>query len=210
MAITDIYNITALGSYRTKPSNNVYQVERLDSGVTAADINQAFQDSLLVTQLALQLPNYDMSELQTFNLGTGTDFENLPLTGKVGTRAGSDASSLLAFAYRFPTLNRDIRSGRKRFGAVADEISTGNDIAPAFLTDMNSHGDNIIANWEKAAAPGVAVCRFIIVKRIKVVDPISGKITYRLPEDDIELLFYSPTAFISDDTMRSQNSRKQV
>ncbi len=208
MPLSDIYQITALGSYRNSASNNVWHVEKLDAGSVSADINTAFVDSLTVDQLALQAPPFEMEELQTFNLGTPTDFATLGLTGKIGTRAGAAAAELLAFAFRFPTLNRDIRSGRKRFGGVADEISTGGDIAAAFITDMNTFGASIIADWEKASAPGTSVCRYIVVKRIKVVNPVTGAISYRLPETDSELLFYAPTSSISDNTMRSQNSRK--
>ncbi len=210
MAIGDIYQITALGNSHGEPANNVYHVERLSSGFVASDINVAFGDTLFVSQLALQLPSMTITELQTFNLGTSTDFENLALTGKIGTRAGSAASQFLAFAFRFPSLDRAIRSGRKRYGAVAEEISTINDLAPAFITSMDTHGANMIADWEKAASPGVSVCRFIIVKRIKVIDPVTGAVTYRLPETDAELKFYAPTSAVSVPVMRSQNSRKEL
>ncbi len=210
MALVDIYQVTQLASMNNRPANNVYHVERLDPGFDATNINQAFIDSLQVSQLALQNPVLSVSELQCFSLGNSVDFENLPQVGKVGTRLGSQAAQFIAFAFRFPTLDRDIRSGRKRFGGASEEISSGNDLAPAFITDMNTHGANMIANWEEASAPGVGVCRFVIVKRILVINPVTGAESYRLPETDGELQFYAPTAFISNVTLRSQNSRKEL
>lgn len=210
MALSDMYQLAAIATYRDKPSNNVWHVERLDAGFSSTDVNQAFVDHVMAKQLALQLPNNTISELKTFNLGVPTDFENLPLVGAIGTRGGSFAAQFISFAFRFPTTNRGIRSGRKRFGGAAEEISSGEDIAPAFLTDMDTLGAAVIDPWETAAAPGIDVCRFVIIKRIKVTNPTTGKVSYRLPETDAELSFYAPISFISQDTLRSQNTRKEL
>jgi len=210
MALTDIYQLTALGTYQAKPANNVWHVERLGTGFSATDVNQAFNDHVRADQLALQQPGLEITELKTFNLGVPTDFENLPLTGAIGTRAGTRAAQFVAFAFRFPTTNRDIRSGRKRFGGAAEDIATGEDIAAAFITDMNTLGASIIDPWETAAAPGVDVCRYVVLKRVKVVDPVTGAVTYRLPETDAELKFFAPVASISQNTLRTQNTRKAL
>lgn len=210
MALSDMYQVTALATYRDKPANNVWHVERLDVGFSASDVNQAFQDHIMAKQLALQLPNLQISELQTFNLGVSTDFENLPLVGANGTRGGNFAAQFITFALRFPSTNRDIRSGRKRFGGAAEEISTGEDIAIAFLADMDVLGAAVINPWETAAAPGIDVCRYAVIRRVKVVDPVTGDVSYRLPETDAELEFYAPIASISQDTLRTQNTRKEL
>ncbi len=209
MALIDMYQITHKATNVSQNLLNVYHVERSAGTVTASDIAQAFQDSIMASLIALQntVTLYDSVFVE--NLDDPTDFDTLIQTGQAGGRLGANAPTGLAFEIRFPRERRDMHDGFKRWGGLSEETFSSQDLAAAFIADMGLLGDNLVLTWEQASAPGVAVCDYVIIKRICTVQPPPTPCpSYRLPETTAELVFYKPLKHQEKTTVRTQVSRR--
>lgn len=209
MALADVLEIRAPSEIGAFKFLNVWHVLRSSSSFDATKIANSFVDTVLSDILPLLTSSVEYTAVNVKNLGDAEDFVELPLTAKVGTRAGTNDPFFNVFTLRFPRLRTDMRDGRKRIGPTQEEAHSGNNLAAAYITDMDTLGTSMIGAWEETASPGVTVCRYIIVKRVCDAFDAAGKCTkYRLPETDGELIFYQPISRVSESTVRSQTSRK--
>lgn len=209
MAIGDMYEVVHDMSLFGRNVLNVFHVERANGGELAGSISDAFQNSILPTLRLYQTTTVVNNELRIFNLGTSTDFGTFTLSAAAGLRAAPSSPSFVAPGMRFPSSDRDIRSGFKRYaGGSESDYADGvlNAAALVLLTDI---GDDLTADW-LASSDSHIVCNYAIIKRIcKTTDPVTGKcLVYRLPETDGELKFYKPSSFINQADVSSQVSRK--
>lgn len=104
-----------------------------------------------------------------------------------------------------------MKNGQKRWVAGLEADIAVNDWSAGFLASMDTLGTALVGDWERAAIPGVKVCEYVILKRVCTTTPsppCAG--TYRLPENDAELVLYHPISFVSRATVRSQVSRKTL
>jgi hypothetical protein len=149
------------------------------------------------------------TDVIVFNLDNPLDFGTFSLGGVFGLRAGARSPSFISAAIRFPSTNRDVRAGQKRFPGMMETDYTTGDIVAGTLSLMDDIGDALIGDWLSSVDAHV-VCNYAIIARVcKTVDPVTGKcLQYRLPEIDGELTFYLPTSFVKNSEITTQNSRK--
>ncbi len=209
MALIDLFQITH--NFRAFGVNcaNIYHVERANSGEFASEINDSFANSILPIYRLLQSVKYTNTDLRCFNLGNPLDFHTQDLAAALGFRTIADSPSFVAAGCRFPTLNRDVRSGQKRFGGLAETDYTEGVIIAATITLIANIADAMIGNW-LASADSHIVANYVIIKReCEEVDPVTGKcLKYRLPEPPETPTFYQPTARQINPDVSSQVSRK--
>lgn len=209
MALSDIYQIKHTGLFLGEPGLNVYHVERTDPGFDATDMTLAFQDSIVPSLKACQSLQYLYQEITAQNLGDPTDFDTRSMLGQTGEHTGTAANSSLAFSIRFPRQRTDMRDGFKRWGGMTETQYSFNDTLGPFQGLMSTLGNALVVPWEIAAAPGVPVCNYIIVKRVCTVQPPPSPCpSYRLPELGDTLVFYKPLTSLFKVPVRTQVSRR--
>ena len=209
MAIGDMFAVTHKFTAFGVKMNSAFHCKRLNAGEAAQEINDSYAFSILPFYRLFQTTDFVNDELVCFNLGDPLDFHTQSLLGALGLRAGDSEPSFVAAAVKFPTLNREIHSGQKRFSGLIEADLTDGLIAPATLTIIDNLSDALIANW-LASSDSHAVASYAIIKRVcETTDPVTGKcLKYRLPKTDPELKFYEPTAQIANNQASSQTSRK--
>lgn len=209
MALDDLFQLTHKYAAFGKNMHNVYHVERANAGEVAQDVNDAFANSILPVIRLLQPSAFNNIELVTFNLGDETDFHTQTISAP-GLRAGTtNEPSFVAAGVRFPTLNRAVHSGQKRFAGLMEFDITDGVIEAVAIGLVEDIADVLIANW-LASADSHHVGNYVIIERVcETVDPVTGKCTeYRLPEDAETPVYYTPTARVVNPNASSQVSRK--
>lgn len=209
MALTDIFQIVHDMTLFGRNMVSVYHCERANSGEVSSNISDSFQNSVLPALRALQSDDITNNELRIFNLGSPTDFGTHTLSAASGQRAGLNSPSFVAASVRFNTLNRDVRSGQKRFPGMLETDYDDGAISGGVLTLINDIGTALVGNW-LASSDSHHVANYVILKRAcETEDPVTGKcLEYRLPETDGELVFYQPQSFLANPEVSSQVSRK--
>jgi hypothetical protein len=173
----------------------------------------AFMGSILTAAyLAMQDALVLRSTLEIQNLGDPTDFASLDSSAFQGTGAGEHVPLFVSASIQFNRTRTDMRNGQKRFvvGSEGDMLQGIWD-AP-FQAELAALGASVIAPWRTAAAPGVDVCNFVILKRFCVVEDEDPCRAYRLPDSDTEIdgFHYVPSAIVVRANARSQVSRKAL
>jgi len=211
VALSDFWQIKDNQQFDGKQILNVYQAKRILAGANATMVGQAFIDSI-VTPMALptQPIGLGRTTVEIENLGTPTDFTSIDSSAHVGGVAGQLLPGFVAATIQFNRTRSDMKNGMKRFCAGTESEMTNGIWVAGFLTLLDVIGTALVANWEEASAPGVAVCEFVILKRF-CVDPVEDPCTvYRLPINsaEIDANHYVPVTFTTRDRVRSQVSRK--
>lgn len=209
MALTDVYQLTHNYVAFGEPMANIYHAFRDNSGETAQDINDAFVNSIMPDIELLWTLAFTSVDLVCFNLGDPTDFHTQSGAGLDGARAGANEPTFVAAGVRFPSLNRLIRSGHKRFGGLIETDITDGAIIAGTVTLVENIADALIGDW-LASSDSHVVANFIILKRVcEEEDPITEKcLKYRLPEPPDVPLFFQPTSRVVNTLATSQVSRK--
>lgn len=211
MAWTDAYEIKDKQSYTQQQVLNIFHVERADTGVTAEEILTAYVDSITGIIRVIQPLSLTHDVLECQSLSDPGDFATATFTPNAGLLSGNALSAFSAATIQFNRRRTDMKNGQKRFVAGNEANIVGNIWTTAFVDLMDDVGDAMVADWERAASPGVPVCNYVIIQRICDEVDAEGKcIRYRLPENVSEYLSYQPLTFISRDTIRSQVSRKRL
>ncbi len=188
---------------------NIYHVERANAGESAQDINDAFTNSILPSLRLLQTTDYANIDLVAFNLGDPLDFHTFDLASQIGDRTGINSPSFVAAGMRFPTLNRLVRSGQKRFAGLTENDYVDGVLDATAQALVEDIGDVLIADW-LASSDSHVVCNYAIIQRVcDEVEPVTGKcLQYRLPEPPEVPIFYIPNARQLNLNVTSQVSRK--
>lgn len=209
MALNDLFQITHNFKAFGQNCANIYHAERANAGEQSQAINDAYANSILPIYRLLQTTVYTNTDLTTFNLGDPLDFHVQDLLSAAGIRTGPDSPSFIAAGVRFPTLNRNVRSGQKRFAGLKEDDYADGVMGAPVQTLVNNIADALIADW-LASADSHIVCNYIVVQRVCIdVDPVTGEcLKYRLPEPPETPVFYQPNARQLNLDVTSQVSRK--
>ncbi len=207
--LTELFQITHNFKAFGQNCANVYHALRANAGEMAININDAFAFTIVPIYQLLMTTKYTNTNLVCFNLGNPLDFHTQDLLAITGARTGPDSPSFVSAGVRFPTLNRDVRSGQKRFaGLKEDDYNEGVMGAPV-LTLVQNLSDALIGNW-LASADSHIVANYVVIQRVcDLLDPVTGKcLKYRLPEPPETGVFFQPTARQVNLDVTSQVSRK--
>ncbi len=209
MALTDMYNVVHDMTLFGRNVLNVYQCERTSGVEVAGSISDGFQNSIMPLIKLWQSDAVVNNELRIFNLGTSTDFGTFTLAAATGARAGLDAPSFVSGEVKFPSRDRDVRTGFKRYAGMLEVDDADGILTGAALTLLNNLGDGLILPW-LSSIDAHAIANFVVIKRICTTTPPPGDPCpqYRLPQIGDPLTFYQPNQRITITTTRSQVSRR--
>ncbi len=211
MGLSDFWQLKDNQLFDGQPILNVYQVKRILGGATATMVAQAFLDHVLaVDMVAVQPDGVTRTTVEVANLQTVTDFAVLDSSAFPGGVAGGELPGFNAASIQFNRTRTDMKNGQKRLVAGTETEMTEGTWLPAFVTLLQAVAAAIIDPWETAAAPGVDVCEFVVMKRFCVVPAQDPCVAYRLPNNDTEAdqNHYVPVSTIVRPQVRSQVSRK--
>ena len=211
MALDDFWEIKDNQVYLGKPVLNVYHAKRVEAGATAADVGQAFLDSIVNGTLdALQPEDLLRTTVEVANLEDATDFSSQDSSAFPGVIIANDLPTFNAATIQFNRTRTDMKNGRKGFLAGTELEQDAGEWNAGFITLLNGLADAILAPWVENAAPGVDVCVFVILKRFCIVPAQDPCQAYRLPSNDVEAddNHYVPTSALVRKQVRSQVSRK--
>lgn len=209
MAIADIFQVVHNHQLFGQKLVNVYHAERANPGENAQSVADAFTNSIVGDIRAWQTDEVSNQDVVVFNLGVSTDFHTASLSGLLGLRLQSASPSFISGGIRFPSSDRDIRSGQKRYAGAEEEDYNDGQLDAGAIVLLAAIADALLADW-LASSDSHHVCNFIILKRwCELEEPVTGKcLKYRLPEIDDELFFYTPTTKLVNANVTSQVSRK--
>ena len=211
MAFSDWYEIIDTQSTSGQIVLNVYHVQKLSPAFGANDVLSAYIDTVVPQVLAVQPISLSHDSFSARSLSEPTDFAASTISPNIGTLSGVALSTFTAATIQFNRLRTDMKNGQKRWVAGTEAQVVTNIWSAALQAALVTLGQSIISQWEDDSNPGVPVCTFGILKRICTVQPPPVPCpSYRLPESDAELLFYTPSSFNVRDTVRSQVSRKRL
>lgn len=206
--LEDVFQVTHNVQLLGVNMANMYHALRANPGENAQEINDAFANSVIPDINDWQSTDLLNVNLICFSLGDPEDFHTQAL-GDPGDRAVTNSPAHIAPGVRFPSRNRLIRSGQKRFTGANELDYTDGTLGGTAITLLENIGDALVGNW-LASADSHHVANYIIVKRVcKLEDPVTGKcLKYGLPELDEDLLFYQPDTHLVNPEISSQVSRK--
>lgn len=202
MALSDAYELRVSGTINNESWNMVFHVLRAAAGFDAGDLIDAFGDSILPLMDGVCSSDVVFNDVSAKNLGDPLDFTTVSLGGGVGNQAGEGMGPNIAMVIRFPRKRVDMHHGYKRIPSCVEGNQVDGVLTGAFLPSLQALADRIVAPWEDAAAPGVDVCSYIVIKR--VLD--AG--VYRLPQNDGEFVYYIPDQGVAVANLSTQNTRK--
>lgn len=211
MALSDFWELKDNQVYDGKPVLNIYHVKRIDGGANAGNIAQAFMDWVLLAQLVNVQPiGLTRTTVDVENLGSPTDFASVDSSAFPGGVLGQELPGFNAATIQFNRTRTDMKNGMKRWVAGTESEQNAGDWVVGFVTLLQGVADRIMDPWEEAAAPGIDLVEFVILKRFCVVPLQSPCLVYRLPDTsaEIDANHYVPTNALTRTRVRSQVSRK--
>lgn len=210
MALSEIHEIRQEGVLFNETVLNIWHVET-DLSYGASDVVTAFYDHVYNGALGPALSNdYTLTKISVISLGDVSDFSEVSVVN-TGDRAEEALPSHDCVTMRFNRTSREFRHGYKRFAGVPIGDSNDGDVLPSSITTYWQPVFNaIVGAWDKNSAPGVTVCRYVVIKRVKLPDPNNpGEYIYKLPETDAQLSYYQPTSGAVLPQIKSQVTRRR-
>jgi hypothetical protein len=207
MAFSDLYEVRVEQEVRDQQVVNVFHVLRTAGTFDASDVVAAFNTTILYIWQLCCHTSLEFVRIYAFNLDNPTDFSEEYYVDKVGQRSGGEAyAPFVAVGMRFPRLRLDMRHGYKRFAGLSEADVTGGEISGTLLGLFNNLGLVLVGTWHDDVPNDI--CNFVIVKRVKILTIDPPGVTYRMPEDDLEFVYYQPQERVVSSALTSQNTRK--
>ena len=211
MAFSDLYEVVHRQEQDGEPILNVYHVERDNVGVDAQIVAESFNDTIMPELADLQYTGLNNVSIDARSLDDPFDFFSRVPTIPAGLRVGANFAQFNVVTIQFNRNRTDMRNGQKRFTAGVEADSNGAVWLAGLLADAVDLTVVLLNAWELGGVPGVAQCRYVVLKRICKSSPSPPCVAgYRLPIDDIELQLFRPITAIVRNTVRSQTSRKRL
>lgn len=215
MAVNELYLLTLFGDIMGQQTVNTftyYQVSAETSAETSAHVlAEAFIDAFV--QAGIGFCSGGISQEQSYtavrvvNLFEDvSDFAEiaLPTTAK-GASTDAAMPPFVAYSFRTPWLGSGVRRGFKRFGGVRETVVTNGVIEPAAIADLQSEIGDALA---QPLSVGNGDYQHVVVRRVKTLDPETGKYSYDYPTNVGELYQVEPSVWVIQPNISTQNSRK--
>lgn len=211
MALKDIYEVIDVAQAAGIALLNVYHVFKSDPSFVAADIAEAFEDTVLTPLLPLQNATVTHVQITARNLDDDTDFDTRVPSPAVGARVGANMTTFNALSVQMNRTRLDMRNGQKRFVAGNEIDTNGINYLSAFILEAGTMVGALLNPWVVSGLPLVDVCDYVILQRVCVIQPPPEPcVEFRLPETDAEVQFFNPSTAVLRTVIRSQVSRKLI
>jgi len=213
MPLVDFYEVRDFQQAGAQNILNVYHYIRGVAPPSAANIGQAYIDTVLPLLIPIQTVSVTRSVVEVENFFDPSDFATIDTSGQGGTLTGIAVATSLAATIQLNRTRNDIRNGMKRF-YVGNELSvTTNFWDTPFVTSLQALADVLVTPLELTGVPGVSQGQLVVLKRFCTVlpsPPCTG--VYRLPDTDAEIdgFNYQPSSATARLTVRTQVSRKRL
>lgn len=182
---------------------NVFFYRMVQAGLGAAELGNQFHLIVYGDMRDCLGTGYNGERIEVANLFDPTDFDVVDTSGENGLLAGTMMPSFVCSSFQCIRKRLDMRHGWKRLGPITEEVCTGDTYTAAYELACDDLRDRMGYTLQEAAADAFEP---VIVKRIKE-EPVPGKFTYRLPENQGELVYYvADTWLLRPPT--TQNTRK--
>ncbi len=213
MALVDFYELRDFQFQGAQTILNVYHYRNLGTGGPAANIAQAFLDTVMPTLQTIQSVSVARTFIEVQNLGSPFDFATVDTSAFPGLQPGVSLATFNAPTIQLNRTRTDIKNGMKRFIAGVETDIAGNNWETAFLAELQAFADILVDPLELSGSPGIARAELVILKRFCTVlpsPPCTG--VYRLPDTDAEIdgNNYAPVSATARSKVRSQVSRKAL
>lgn len=193
MAINDVFAVNStITTQEGKPFLNVYFYRQVTAGTSSliptVNLRQAWRINFVEVSSGERLLDLisvtaSMTSLYTYNLFNPEDFntQDYGAVTYAGERGGEPLPNSNAWGFRSNRTRRDIRRGFKRISPMAEPDVVGNEPLPGLLPALIAFAGALGSDVSNTAEAGSPLFEPVVVKRIKEVDPITGAISYRLP-----------------------------
>lgn len=207
MALADVYQLVLTQTFAGKELNNVFFFNRSDGAGGAGVLCAAFDSDYLPVINAMQSTGILNQQIFAFSLGNLSDFSTLPISG-TGDLSGQALPPQDAISFSFKLNTRAIRPGGKRIAGIPESAQSGGQIEDAGYLDA-IEDVRILLGTDLVG--GGTTYQPVVVKRVKTAIPgtTPTEYTYRLPEDDDDLVLGGIVAVLTSDLVKSQVSRKR-
>lgn len=183
---------------------NVYYFEAVDGTADLDALLAWFAPNVADVARGLLATSVTDTALEAVNLFDKGELAELALGG-AGYQTGTDVMpSFTAASIRLIHTTAGMRSGWKRVGPAVEGNQSNGIWNAAYVNLMTLLGDALM----NPLSPALATWAHVIVKRVKEIDVLTDEVTYRLPENQAELVVGYPVAYEASVQVTSQNSRK--
>jgi len=185
--VGDVVKLTLEMHINTVQMRNIYfyQLEDVPTTGYLEGLVAEFVSVVLPSYRATQYPSYVFDTINALNIFSGDEYVHSLGTSIVGTRSPTTDgnATLLAAMIRLTRVNNRVRHGRKAIYIASEGDLSGDVLASAFLTLMNTHA----ATLDNVLGAGAFIDFFqpIILGRVPV--ETAGGISYRLPTSQEEM-----------------------
>lgn len=191
MALGDLFIVTVFQKYRSQEVINTYTYHQITSEAGTLSpseaLSNAFDLEFLTAGVGYRggaISNLlSVEAIRIQNLFTPSDaHEEIYDPVLTGGAASAAAPNFNAYAFRTQWLGSTIRRGSKRIAGVINDLVVNGAITAGGLTSLGafatSMSNSLLAD-DYEFEP-------VVIKRVKETDPVTGEITYRLPENPSE------------------------
>lgn len=208
MALTDYYELRLVHGYNQSISLlSVWHFQNIAGAGSAQHLANTFNTEVLPGLANLLTDKIDFERIEVDHLFNTTDFYVLQSLSENEGNVVQDAMPPgVTVGLRFPTTDRAIRVGYKRFSGASEDSALNGFLTTASVNVWQTWANTLMPNID--SGDGIAY-RVVIIKRIKYTTP-SGKPAYRLPNSLAEMgnNLSVPTSVVVVNALGSQNSRK--
>jgi hypothetical protein len=209
MALSDVWMATLTQGYMSlsEPILNNFFFTSVDAGANAQGLWEAITatDNLLDVINGIQNANIHNRNLRVINLGSLIDFYDVGLEGVGAVTAGEMLPPHDAVNFTLKLNTRAVKPGSKRFiGLTESMVANGVINDSGLITAIGA----LEIELSETQSNGSFDYNPVVVKRVGLPTPGTPPYTsYRLPEDDSELVFGSVIAALVNLKVSHQVSR---
>lgn len=190
---------------------NVYHFEKINPELDAEDLATRFAQEFVGELTAIQTAALDHLRIEVINLEDPTDFYIYSLAGIAGAVAGERLNTFTSYKVQFLRRRTDMKHGYKRWPGVAESAVNGEQLIAGTIVSLGGLADILTNGLTDGGEPAVTLFNYVIIARIcaQFNSELGVCVEYRLPENDLELKFYSPTQHNVSGLVTSQVSRRR-
>jgi hypothetical protein len=200
----DVAQVNHIMSNNGETLLNVYYFEAVDGTADLGALLTWMAANFVDDTKALQSTTVTHVALEAVNIFDKGETDTLALSG-TGAISGTEVLPPFTCAsIRLLHTQAGMRSGWKRVGPTVEGSQSNGVWTAGYLTNVQNFGAQML----NPLSPALATWAHVIVKRIKVIDVVTGAVSYRLPEIQGELTVGYPVAYEASVNVTTQNSRK--
>jgi len=214
VASNDLYLVTLFGQIFGQQTVNTFTytqlTEETSPDVSAEVLANAFYGAFLGASGVLNGTAFSTAQsynaIRVLNLFDDvSDFFEMAISPvETGATAGATMPPYVTYAFRTPWLGLGVRRGQKRFSGVLETEVNNGVLQPAVLATL----EDVQGALGQQLIGSSGTYNPVIVRRVKTLDPDTGKYVYSLPSNPTQLFQVGAPSWSAVQYSSTQNSRK--